>query len=50
MMGQTLAHRLKREFYFGLVVENDRDPRFTRLDVPYVLWADIQEMIRKFNG
>ncbi len=42
MMGETLAHRLDKAFHFGLVVEEERDPRFARLHVPYVLWSEIQ--------
>jgi hypothetical protein len=42
MMGQTLARRLNKAFHFGLVVEDERDPRFARIDVPYVRWLDIE--------
>lgn len=42
MMGRTLACRLRKAFHFGMVVEDKRDPRFARLDVPYVCWSEIQ--------
>ena len=41
MMGPTLARRLGKESYFGMVIEAERDARFARIDVPYVLWQDI---------
>jgi len=41
MMGPMLARRLGKESYFGMVVEAERDTRFARIDVPYVLWHDI---------
>jgi hypothetical protein len=42
MMGKTLARRLGRVFHFGMVVEDRRDPRFARIDVPHVLWSEIR--------
>jgi len=42
MMGQALARRLDKEFYFGMVVEDPRDPQFARIHAPYVLWPEIQ--------
>ena len=42
MMGGTLARRLDKAFYFGMVVEEERDLRFARLDPHYVLWSEIQ--------
>lgn len=47
MMGQTLAHRLGKAFHFGMVVAKDRDPRFARIDVPYVLWSEIQSELQE---
>jgi hypothetical protein len=50
MMGKTLASRLGKEFYFGMVVEEARDPRFVRLHVPYALWSDIQIKLTEITG
>lgn len=47
MMGQTLAYRLGKAFHFGMVVAKDRDPRFARIDVPYVLWSEIQSELQE---
>jgi hypothetical protein len=47
MMGGTLARRLGRGFHFGMVVEAPRDPRFARIDVPYVLWSEIQTWLEE---
>jgi hypothetical protein len=47
MMGETLACRLDRRFHFGMVVEGERDSRFARIDVPYVLWSDIRLKLRE---
>ena len=44
-MGETLARRLDRSFHFGMVVGQERDPQFARIDVPYVLWTDIQSKL-----
>jgi hypothetical protein len=43
MMGETLARRLGKAFHFGMVVEDERDPRFVRIDIPYVLWSEIRD-------
>ena len=45
LMGKTLARRLEREFFFGMVVEDERDPVFARIDAPYVLWRTIQSRV-----
>ncbi|MBN1580157.1 MAG: hypothetical protein JXA89_05600 [Anaerolineae bacterium] len=42
MMGPTLARRLDKDFCFGMVVDTPRDVRFTRIDVPYVLWSEVE--------
>lgn len=49
MMGDTLGRRLSKAFHFGMVAEDDRDPRFTRIQEPYVTWDEVQtrlEVIR----
>jgi hypothetical protein len=45
IMGQTLARRLDKGFHFGLVVEDERDPHFARIDAPCMLWSDIQSRL-----
>lgn len=45
MMGETLARRLGKNFHFGLVVKDKRDPKFSEIEAPYVLWSDIQEKL-----
>ena len=45
MMGSTLAHRLGMDFHFGMVVEDTRDARFARIQIPHVLWSDIWSML-----
>jgi hypothetical protein len=47
MMGETLARRLEKAFHFGMVVEKERDPRYARLHVPYVLWSDIRSRLEE---
>jgi hypothetical protein len=47
MMGKTLARRLKKAFHFGMVVEDRRDPRFARIDVPHVLWSEIRSKLEE---
>lgn len=47
MMGGTLARRLGKGFHFGMVVEDARDPRFARMNVPYVLWSEIQAWLEE---
>ena len=47
MMGKTVARRLEKAFHFGMVVEDKRDPRFTRIDVPHVLWSDIRSKLQE---
>jgi hypothetical protein len=49
-MGLTLARLLKKDFYFGMVVENERDPRFARIDAPYVLWSEIETWLKQEKG
>jgi len=46
MMGQTLARRLDKGFHFGMVVEETRDPHFAQIDVPYVLWQEIEARLQ----
>lgn len=46
MMGRVLARCLGKAFHFGMVVE-ERDPRFARFQVPYVLWSDIRSKLEK---
>jgi hypothetical protein len=41
MTGQTLAGRLGKQFHFGMVCEDERDPKFARITEPYVTWGDI---------
>ena len=45
MMGAALARRLGKVFHFGLVVKDERDPKFAQIDAPYVLWSDIDERL-----
>lgn len=45
MMGETLARRLEAAFHFGMVVEEERDPRFARISAPYVLWSEIETAV-----
>lgn len=45
MMGTTLAIRLGKKFHFGMVVEQQRDRQFVRLDVPYVTWAQVEAQL-----
>jgi len=47
MMGKTLARRLSKAFHFGLVVEDERDPRFARIDVPYMRWSEVQAKLEE---
>lgn len=42
MMGTALATRLGRLFHFGMVVDGHRDPNFARIQVPHVLWTEVQ--------
>ena len=41
-MGSTLARRLDKDFYFGMVVDAPRDAHLARVDVKYVLWSQIE--------
>jgi len=50
MMGETLARRLGKEFYFGMVVEAVRDPHFVQIEVPYVRWPEIQSKVEALEG
>jgi hypothetical protein len=50
MMGKTLARRLGKAFQFGMVVKDKRDPRFARIDVPYVLWTEIRSKLEEVRG
>lgn len=47
MMGETLARRLGKAFHFGMVVEDERDPRFARLDVPYMRWSAVRSRLEQ---
>lgn len=47
MMGKALGHRLDKAFHFGLVVEDERDPRFARIDAPYVRWSEVQAKLEE---
>ncbi len=47
MMGETLARRLGKGFYFGMVVGHERDPQHAQLDVPYVAWAQVEAQLRQ---
>ena len=47
MMGSTLAQRLDRDFYFGMVVEQKGDVRFARIDVPHVLWSEVRSRLKQ---
>lgn len=50
MMGTTLARRLDRQFHFGLVVEQARDPHFARLKERFVLWDQVADSLEEFGG
>jgi hypothetical protein len=47
MMGEALARRLDKAFHFGLVVEDERDPLFARIDAHYVRWSEIEARLRE---
>jgi hypothetical protein len=47
IMGGTLARRTEKDFHFGMVVEASRDLRFARINVPYVLWSEIQAWLEE---
>lgn len=47
MMGKTLARRLDKAFHFGLVVEDERDPHFAKIDVPYVRWREVRSKLEE---
>jgi hypothetical protein len=47
MMGEALARRLGRNFYFGMVVSAEQDPRFARIDAPYISWREIQAKLEQ---
>ena len=50
MMGRTLAKRLKKEFAFGLVVDDERDPAHIDIEELYVLWTDVEEKLKDLEG
>lgn len=50
MMGKTLARRLGKHFYFGMLVSGSRDPRFARMQIPYVQWSDVKKRLRDLEG
>jgi len=50
MMGKTLARRLGKAFHFGMVVQDQRDPRFARIDVPHLLWSEIRSRLDEVRG
>jgi hypothetical protein len=45
MMGMTLANWLGKQFHFSIVVDNERDSRFARINLPYVLWTEIKAQL-----
>jgi len=46
-MGKMLEKRLEKRFYFGLVVQDERDAHFARIDAPYVLWSEIEAFLKE---
>jgi len=46
-MGHTLAQRLEKEFYFGMVVKKERDSRHAHIQAPYVLWSAIETWLEE---
>lgn len=46
-MGETLARRLSKAFHFGLVVKDERDPHFAKIDAPYVRWSEVQAKLEE---
>lgn len=50
MMGSTLANRLDKSFHFGMVVEKERDSIFAKIQVPYVLWADLGAQLSQMKA
>jgi len=44
-MGAVLAARLGKTLYLGMVVNHDRDPSFARVNLPYVLWSEIERWL-----
>ena len=49
MMGETLTRRLQKTFHFGMVVAGEWDPRFARVEVPHVLWKDVQAKLKEMK-
>jgi hypothetical protein len=49
MMGEALTRRLGKNFYFGMVVAAERDPRFARIDSPYVSWGEIHAKLEQME-
>jgi len=50
MMGEALAKRLKKEFAFGLVVNDKRDPAYVKIEEPYVLWSEVKDKLKDLEG
>jgi len=50
MMGRTLSKRLNKEFAFGLIVEEERDPEHAKIEAPFVLWSSIEEKLLELEG
>lgn len=46
MMGKTLGRRLGKAFHFGMVAQDGRDPRFARIQEPYVTWAEVEAKLK----
>jgi hypothetical protein len=45
LMNRVLGSRLQKDLRMCLVVENDRDPRFAKVALPYILWRDIEQWL-----
>jgi hypothetical protein len=46
-MGGLLGKWLGRKFFFGLVVESQRDLSRIRIDEPHVTWEDIEKHLSR---
>jgi hypothetical protein len=42
MAGETLARRLGKSFHFGMVCEDERDPKFAKIKEPYTTWPEVE--------
>jgi hypothetical protein len=50
MTGETLARRLRKALHFGMVCEDERDPKFAKIAEPYVTWSEIEDRLAETSG